>query len=203
MTEANITKESIKRERVFEIALGESIKYTLFCSAVVGAGTVFLTLTYVLLVFIFSKGIFSLEYLLIHLVSQYCKPHFYNKIFLNLQLSLLLNRNLKFKKFTSISAKVSFPVMAGLFAFGLVYEKTIHNATVHPENWGLTEYIEKGYHYYYIAMLFWFDNNLVCIHLRICMNDDLSAIKFKYGVCVPKMFLPVYLLLSIRAYSRT
>jgi hypothetical protein len=47
MSEA-ITKESIKRDRVFEIAIGESIKYTLLGSAVVGAGTVLLTLTYVL-----------------------------------------------------------------------------------------------------------------------------------------------------------
>lgn len=45
---------------------------------------------------------------------------------------------------TSVSAKVSFPVMSGLFLFGFTYEKTITNASQYPERWGLVEYVEEG-----------------------------------------------------------
>ena len=50
-----------------------------------------------------------------------------------------------FDKATSVSAKVSFPVMTGLFFFGFFYERTILDAAVNPENWGLVEFVEKGY----------------------------------------------------------
>jgi len=45
MSELTISKESIKRDPVFQLAQGESIKYSLLGSTIVGAGTIFLTLT--------------------------------------------------------------------------------------------------------------------------------------------------------------
>jgi hypothetical protein len=35
--------------------------------------------------------------------------------------------------------------MTGLFFFGFFYERTILDAAVNPENWGLVEFVEKGY----------------------------------------------------------
>jgi len=45
----------------------------------------------------------------------------------------------KFAKFMSISAKVSLPVMAGLFFFSLRYEHSISSMNRHPERWGLSD----------------------------------------------------------------
>ncbi len=51
----------------------------------------------------------------------------------------LNHSNEKFKKFLSISAKVSFPVMAFIFMFSVVTELTINDTHLHPESYGLNE----------------------------------------------------------------
>lgn len=48
-------------------------------------------------------------------------------------------RSKKFDKMTSISAKVSFPVMASLGIWSYKYEIVMHDAKRFPEKWGLTE----------------------------------------------------------------
>ena len=57
-------------------------------------------------------------------------------------LAALKNKN--FSRFASISAKMSFPVMAGLGTFAYKYEMVQYNALTYPERWGLEEYVEKG-----------------------------------------------------------
>ena len=42
-----------------------------------------------------------------------------------------------FDKSMSISAKVSLPVMAGLFAFALTTERTMNSINLDPESWGI------------------------------------------------------------------
>jgi hypothetical protein len=42
-----------------------------------------------------------------------------------------------FDKSMSISAKVSLPVMAGLFAFGFTAERTMNSINLDPESWGI------------------------------------------------------------------
>lgn len=50
-----------------------------------------------------------------------------------------------FRKYMSVSAKSSLPLMAGIFLFVLQYELTIHDANRFPEKWGLSEKnINKG-----------------------------------------------------------
>lgn len=34
--------------------------------------------------------------------------------------------------------------MTGLFLFGFVFEKTALETKIHPEKYGLTDYVEKG-----------------------------------------------------------
>jgi hypothetical protein len=46
--------------------------------------------------------------------------------------------NAKFNRITSISAKASFPVMAGMGTFSIVYEKTVNEAQRFPERYGIT-----------------------------------------------------------------
>jgi hypothetical protein len=53
-------------------------------------------------------------------------------------------RSKKFNQLTSVSAKVSFPVMAGLFSFAVNYELTMNSCLRSPEKWGLVEYAETG-----------------------------------------------------------
>lgn len=53
-------------------------------------------------------------------------------------------RSKKFDKFLSLSARTSFPLITGLFAFSVKYELTMIDAQRYPENWGLKEYVEKG-----------------------------------------------------------
>lgn len=43
MTSTQIDREKVKKERVFDIALGESLKYSVIGTAVVGAATLYLT----------------------------------------------------------------------------------------------------------------------------------------------------------------
>jgi hypothetical protein len=45
----------------------------------------------------------------------------------------------KFNQFTSVSAKASLPIMAGLALWSFKYEMVIHDAKMHPENWGLND----------------------------------------------------------------
>jgi hypothetical protein len=47
--------------------------------------------------------------------------------------------NPKFNKMMQVSAKVSLPVMAGLFLFTLRYEHAITDISRRPEEWGLTD----------------------------------------------------------------
>jgi hypothetical protein len=49
-----------------------------------------------------------------------------------------------FKRFMSVSAKASLPVMSGIGLFGYKFEIVMHDAMLHPENWGLAEYIKTG-----------------------------------------------------------
>jgi hypothetical protein len=53
-------------------------------------------------------------------------------------------RSTAFNKAMSTSAKVSLPVMTGLFTFGLVSELTIHSVNRDPEKYGLGQDGEKS-----------------------------------------------------------
>lgn len=44
----------------------------------------------------------------------------------------------------SISAKTSFPIMAGIGMFAYKFETVQHDAIYNPGKWGLEEYVEKG-----------------------------------------------------------
>lgn len=48
-----------------------------------------------------------------------------------------------FNKSMSISAKVSLPVMAGLFSFAFVIERTMNNIQRFPEKWGFYESVTE------------------------------------------------------------
>jgi hypothetical protein len=50
----------------------------------------------------------------------------------------------RFNQLTSISAKVSFPVMVGLAVFSITHELTMRDAQIHPGRWGMTEYVAEG-----------------------------------------------------------
>ena len=47
--------------------------------------------------------------------------------------------SLNFAKYMSVSAKVSLPVMAGLFMYTLRYEHSISSMNRYPERWGLSD----------------------------------------------------------------
>lgn len=64
-------------------------------------------------------------------------------------------RSKKFDKMTSISAKVSFPIMASLGIWSYKYEVIVHDARNFPDRWGLTDdalVVEK--HQPYLRMPF-------------------------------------------------
>ncbi len=54
---------------------------------------------------------------------------------------LAAKRYVKFDKYLSVSAKTSFPVMAGLGFFHWRYELVAHDAQSFPTKWGLPELV--------------------------------------------------------------
>jgi len=49
-----------------------------------------------------------------------------------------------FAKYMQVSAKVSIPIMTGLFLFALNYELSIHKMSTRPDDYGLTDDVIKS-----------------------------------------------------------
>ena len=96
-TEPTPAERKIRREKVLDIAMIESIKWSIGATIVAGAAT-----------------------------------------------ALATARSKKFATLMSVSAKASLPVMAGMGTFAIAFEKVQYAAMMHPDKWGLEEYIPDG-----------------------------------------------------------
>eukprot|EP01038_Epipyxis_sp_PR26KG_P012341 gene12341-16552_t len=76
-------------------------------------------------------------------------------------------RSKKFDKFMSVSAKSSIPLMTGVGLFGFKFEMTMYDSMIHPERWGLLEYVEKGkvtsMPYHHRVLNYCYDNPFVLV----------------------------------------
>jgi hypothetical protein len=87
--------------------------------------------------------------------------------------------NKSFKRFTSASAKVSFPIMAGLALFSYNFEVTLNNASLYPETWGVTEFIESG------------SSHVIPKHYKMVNYLYEHPLKTGFALCTPFVFTAV------------